>query len=170
MSKYGTERSGCGDTVRLQVSIDAKGFEKRRGPVDRAWHSFLTKNPKSSPSRKGFRYAENIVDHDDAQLKLIAWGDAGPGLPSKRRASAGTWKRPGWIFLDWKKPVDGGRVAAYKIQRRALPEDPWADVGLALESEITLTNQEREKCMEYRVTAVNKAGEGPPSNAVSAVL
>jgi len=58
----------------------------------------------------------------------------------------------------------------YKIQRRERPSGPWADVGLAIESEITLSDQERGKEWEYRVIAVNKAGEGQPSNTVMAVL
>ncbi len=50
---------------------------------------------------------------------------------------------------------------------------------MAIESEITLSNQERRKesaCAlhadrwEYRVVAVNKAGEGVPSNTVMVVL
>jgi len=41
---------------------------------------------------------------------------------------------------------------------------------MATKSEITLTNQERGKEWEYRVLAVNKAGEGQPSNTVMAVL
>ena len=47
---------------------------------------------------------------------------------------------------------------------------PRPDVGMAIESEITLTNQERGKEWEYRVIAVNKSGEGQPSNTVMAVL
>ena len=41
---------------------------------------------------------------------------------------------------------------------------------MAVESEITLTNEERGKDWEYRVVAVNKVGEGEPSNTVMAVL
>jgi len=66
--------------------------------------------------------------------------------------------------------VDGGAVAAYKIQRRLRPNGPWTDVGMAIESEITLTNQERGKEWEYRVIAVNKSGEGQPSNTIMEVL
>ena len=61
-------------------------------------------------------------------------------------------------------------VAAYKIQRREPPSGAWADVGMAIESKITLTNQARGKEWEYRVLAVNKAGEGQPSNTVMAVM
>ena len=78
--------------------------------------------------------------------------------------------REGWGFLGWTELVEGGADAAYKTQRRERPEGAWSDVGMAIESEITLTNQERGKEWEYRVLAVNKAGEGQPSNTVMAVL
>jgi hypothetical protein len=79
-------------------------------------------------------------------------------------------KQAGFAFLDWKKPVDGGAVAAHKIQRRLRPDGPWSDIGMAIESEITLTNQDRGKEWGYRVLAVSKAGEGEPINTVMAVL
>ena len=41
---------------------------------------------------------------------------------------------------------------------------------IGIESGITLSNQERGKEWEYRVIAVNKAGEGTPSNTVMPVL
>ena len=87
-----------------------------------------------------------------------------------RRALEAPRQGDGWVFLDWKEPVDGGKVAAYKIERRERPSGPWTDAGMAIESEITLSNQERGKEWEYRVIAVNKAGEGVPSNTVMAVL
>jgi hypothetical protein len=74
------------------------------------------------------------------------------------------------VLLDWKEPSGGGRVAAYKVQRRKKGDTSWADVGTAIESELTLTGQERGVEWEYRVVAVNKAGEGEPSNTVAAVL
>ena len=72
--------------------------------------------------------------------------------------------------MDWKEPIDGGKTAAYKIQRRERPAGPWTDVSMAIESEITLSDQTRGTEWEYRVIAVNKAGEGVPSNTVMAVL
>ena len=64
----------------------------------------------------------------------------------------------------------GGKVASYKIERRERPEGAWSIAGMAMESEITLHNQERGKEWEYRIIAVNKSGEGMPSNTVMAVL
>jgi hypothetical protein len=72
--------------------------------------------------------------------------------------------------LDWKEPIDGGKPAAYKIQRRARPAGPWADASMAIESEITLSDQRRATEWEFRIIAVNKASEGLSSNTVMAVL
>jgi len=120
------------------------------------------------------RYAENTVDYDDKQLKKIGWGGRASKTsleaPGQTRSLEAPREGEGWVFLDWKEPVDGGAVAAYKIQRRLRPDGPWSDAGMAVESEITLSNQERGKEWEYRVLAVNKAGEGEPSNTVMAVL
>jgi len=120
------------------------------------------------------RYAENTVDFDDDKLKLIGWGGRKAKTSLEAPGQARTLEAPrqgeGWIFLDWKTPTDGGKVAAYKIQRRERPSGPWTDAGMAIESEITLSDQERGKEWEYRIIAVNKAGEGEPSNTVMAVL
>lgn len=124
--------------------------------------------------RADLRYAENTVNFDDDQLKLIGWGGRSARTSLEAPGQARTLEAPrqgdGWVFLDWKEPVDGGKVAAYKIERRERPSGPWTDAGMAIESEITLSNQERGKEWEYRVIAVNKAGEGLPSNTVMAVL
>ncbi len=124
--------------------------------------------------KSDIRYAETTVNFNDDQLKLIGWGGHAAKtslqMPGQPRSLEAPKEGEGWIFLDWKEPVDGGAVAAYKIQRRPRPDGPWSDVGLAIESEITLTAQERGKEWEYRVLAVNRTGESEPSNTVMAVL
>jgi len=124
--------------------------------------------------RADLRYAENTVDFDDDKLKLIGWGGRKAKTSLEAPGQARTLEAPrqgeGWIFLDWKAPSDGGKVAAYKIKRRQRPSGPWTDAGMAIESEITLSDQQRGEELEYRVIAVNKAGEGEPSNTVMAVL
>ena len=124
--------------------------------------------------KQEIRYAENTVKFDDASLKRIGWGGRAAGValapPGQCRILEAPRQGEGWIFLDWKEPADGGAVATYKIQRRLRAGGTWLDVGLAMESKTTLTEQERGKEWEYQVIAVNKAGEGAPSNTVMAVL
>jgi len=67
-------------------------------------------------------------------------------------------------------PVDGGRIIAYKIQRRNRPSGAWQDVATAIETESTLVDQPKGAELEYRVVAINKAGDGEPSNTVMVVL
>ncbi len=70
----------------------------------------------------------------------------------------------------------GGRGPATALGRPAWPVaskrpgGPWTDVAMTIDREITLRSQKRAKEWEYRVNAVNKAGEGEPSNTVMAVL
>jgi hypothetical protein len=124
--------------------------------------------------RTDLRYAEDAVNRDDAKLTALGWGaKAAPTAlrpPGQALALEAPGQGEGWVFLDWKEPVDGGAVAAYTIERRERPDGDWTLVSVALVSEATLSNQERGKDWEYRVIAVNKAGEGIPSNTVAAVL
>ena len=124
--------------------------------------------------RADLRYAEDAVNYDDAKLTALGWGGkAAPTaleVPGQARALEAPQQGEGWVFLDWKKPADGGAVAAYKIERRERPAGPWTLISMAIESEATLNNQERGKDWEYRVIATNKTGDGVPSNTVAAVL
>jgi hypothetical protein len=124
--------------------------------------------------RSDLRYAEVVANGDDAKLALLGWGAKAAGTalaaPGQPRMLEGPQQGDDWIFLDWKEPIDGGAVAAYKVQRRERPAGAWFDIATAIESEITLSAQERGKDWEYRIVAINKAGESPASNTVAAVL
>ena len=120
------------------------------------------------------RYAENTVNYDDDKLKLIGWAGkkaktplAPPGQVRLLEASK---QGKGWVYLDWKAPLNGGRPKAYKIQRRLRGSGNWQDVATAIVTEATLVEQPQKQELEYRIIAVNKAGEGEPSNTVMVVL
>ena len=120
------------------------------------------------------RYAEDAVNYDDAKLTAIGWGGRAAAtaleVPGQPRSLEAPSQGEGWVFLDWKKPADGGTVAAYKIERRERTTSDWTLVSMAVESEATLNNQDRGKDWEYRVIASNKTGESIPSNTVAVVL
>ena len=124
--------------------------------------------------KKDLRYAETTTSFDDDLLKKIGWsGRKTPQdlvAPGQCRTLEAPRQGEGWVFLDWKQPIDGGKPAAYKIQRRERPAGDWQDVATAMDSETTLVDQPRGKDLEYRVLAVNKAGDGEASNTVLAVL
>ena len=123
--------------------------------------------------KSDIRYAENTVDFDDDKLKLIGWsGNQTPTAlapPGQVRQLEAPKQGDGWVFLDWKQPTDGGKVGAYKVQRRERPEGAWQDVATAIETESTLVDQPKGIELEYRI-AINKSGEGSPSNTVMVVL
>ncbi|MBC6475156.1 MAG: fibronectin type III domain-containing protein [Hormoscilla sp. GM102CHS1] len=125
--------------------------------------------------KRVLRYAENTVNYSDEKLELLGWGGrsrpSSQGAPGQVRSLKIVSQRPAWIALDWKAPTEGGPVKAYKVQRRITAEENEpVDVGTALESKIALVNQPRGKELIYQAIAINKAGEGTPSNIVTVTL
>jgi len=93
--------------------------------------------------KSDIRYAENTVNFDDDKLKLIGWAGKKTKTPLAPPGQARLLERP---------------------------EGPWQEVATAVITEATLVEQPRGKELEYRIIAVNKAGEGEPSNTVMVVL
>lgn len=120
------------------------------------------------------RYAENTVKDDSAKLQEIGWDtkSSAKGLqfPQQPRSLEVIKQGDGWVFLDWKEPVGGGAVSAYKIQRRERAAGNWIDAGTAIPSEYTLIDQPKGIEIEYRIIAVNRTGDSSPSNSVRVVL
>lgn len=125
-------------------------------------------------TKAALRYAEVTVRHDPSKLELLGWGAPRRGtandVPGQVRALEVIREGADWVHLDWKEPAEGGRVGAFKIQRRKRDGGAWIDVGMAMESEALLNGQEAGVEFEYHVIALNKAGEGRPSNIVRVVL
>ncbi len=120
------------------------------------------------------RFAENVTKFNDDKLKLIGWAGKKAktplAVPGQSRLLEAPKQGAGWLFLDWKAPADGGKPRAYKVQRRNRSAGAWKTVATAILSEITLVDQPERTELEYRVIAVNKAGDGEPSNTVAVVL
>jgi hypothetical protein len=77
---------------------------------------------------------------------------------------------PGWVFLDWKEPADGGKPSAYIVEQREMPDGPWSHAQTVMPSEATLVGLTRGKNLEFRIFARNKAGDGAVSNGVEVVV
>ncbi|HEY0428625.1 MAG TPA: fibronectin type III domain-containing protein [Pyrinomonadaceae bacterium] len=124
-------------------------------------------------ARDNVDYAEIVAKGDAAILELINWGNRADAQrlqsPGQTRVLEIIGQGDGWVRLDWKEPIDGGDIASYKIQRS---EDgaKFSDVGTAIGSEAALFEQPTGKKLFYRVAAINRAGEGLPSNTVSLSL
>jgi len=124
--------------------------------------------------KANIRYAENTVNYDDDKLKLIGWAGKKAATPmappGQARLLEASKQGDGWVFLDWKAPLDGGKPKAYKIQRRLRNSGNWQDVATAIITETTLVEQPEKQELEYHIIAINKAGEGEPSNTIMVVL
>jgi hypothetical protein len=125
------------------------------------------------------RYAENAIGFDDAKLKLIGWSakksPAALTPPGQTRQLEIPAQGAASLTLSWNAPLssDGGKPAAYTVQRRERAggaDGAWTAVATAVTREAMLVNQPVKIELEYRVIAINKAGEGLPSNTVMAVL
>ena len=124
--------------------------------------------------RAVLRYAEDAVKYDSGKLQNLGWNGRKTRSELEVPGQAGTLEAkregPAWVLLEWKKPVDGGRVAAYHVQMLRDGEKEWEDVTTCFERMTVLTDQERGVELEYRIVTANKAGRGVPSNEVKVVL
>lgn len=127
----------------------------------------------SRAARNDIDYGVLVAQNDDAILQEIGWGTRAAPValqpPGQCRAFEIIGQGDGWVKLDWKEPKDGGKPAAYKVQRS---EDGanFNDAATAVESEAALFNQPKGKTLIYQVVAINRAGEGLTSNTISIVL
>jgi len=150
----------CDEVVAAQAAAEQATATKNAGLDELA-----------DAMKADLRYAEDTVDYDDAKLTLLGWGAPAPPAALEPPGQPRTLEMPrqgdSWVFLDWKKPADGGDVASYKVERRERPSGPWTLLSVAFDSEVMLTSQDQTKEWEYRVIASNKAGDGAPSNIVA---
>jgi hypothetical protein len=122
-------------------------------------------------------YAIHIT-HEERELNLVGWSNRSAPTPTPPPGQPLSLQSPrhgdGTVFLSWEAASLGGKVQAYKIQRRELhtdgPDTAWVDCGMSVTTEKTLTNQPKGLMLEYHVIAVNLAGDSSPSNVVGLTM
>lgn len=61
-----------------------------------------------------------------------------------------------YVSLRWDPPVERDSILHYQVERRERPRGEWTRVCLSEGTEITFSEDEKDKDLEYRVIAVNK--------------
>ncbi len=116
--------------------------------------------------------AKGKVNFNDADLKKIGWSGRKPKSPMKPPGACSALKattkdETGTIYLEWDKPVKGGRPAFYRIERLVPPGPGWHLEAAVHHNSAAVTDQPKSKPLKFRVMASNKAGEGDASNTVT---
>jgi hypothetical protein len=156
------------DAARQSAKAGEASASKGYVLKDQALHAVI------EAVKADIKYAESMARGNEAKLQDLGWG--------ARRARTVNGEVPGqvvtleiveegktWLTLSWKQPFDGGPAQAYRVQRRKTGGD-WLDVGTSLGTQLRLNGQDAGTEFEYQVLAINKAGAGPASNIVRAVL
>jgi len=124
--------------------------------------------------KSNLRYAESVTRRSEDKLKLLSWGRLFPKTPLEVPGIILDLEisrtEPGTAVFHWRKPINGGKVSAYKVQRFEEDQEIWTTVAIETHAEALLLYQQVGKPLSYRVMAINSAGEGTPSNTVDIVL
>lgn len=122
-------------------------------------------------TKDNIAYGEIVAKGDNAILEEISWSTrAAPKelqKPGQCRNFEIISQGDGWFVVDWKEPKDGGKPASYIVLRSEDGGQNWVEVKTAVVSEATLVNQPSGKKLIYQVVAINRAGQGMPSNIVT---
>ncbi len=123
--------------------------------------------------RADLRYAEIMARRHPEYLIQLGWrarrARTALKAPGEVRDIAMRDEGDTWVLLTWDAPDEGGEVAAYQIQRRQ-PRGKWEDAATSIDRIELLRGQPRGVELEFRVVAMNRAGDGSPSATVTAVL
>lgn len=132
--------------------------------------------------KRQLKQSQVDTSDDPEELNYIGWGPRAaeqplttPGQPMALKSVS---EGAGTLEIGWKRPArgSGGRVRTYIIERRELTIDEtgdwgrWRQAAISLQTRASLKDQPRGVQLEYRVKAINKAGESQPSNTIAVVL
>jgi len=137
--------------------------------------------------KRQLKQSQVDTSDDPVKLEYIGWGprrEAEPAEPPGQPMSLKSINEgAGTLEIGWKRPArgSGGPVRTYIIERRTFAandelrtpdsaEGGWSHAAISLETRALLKRQPRGVQLEYRVKAINKAGESKPSNTIAVVL
>src|SRR5262245_46208133 len=93
--------------------------------------------------RADLKYAEANTRNGESKLQRLGWVSKRRRLPTDVPGQVITLQLvhegKTSVRLLWKDPFDGGKVAAYKVQRRQRDEGDWQDHSTSVKSGTTLT-------------------------------
>ncbi|MBI9018203.1 MAG: fibronectin type III domain-containing protein [Phycisphaerae bacterium] len=124
--------------------------------------------------KSDIKYAENTAGGQSEKLKTLGWdgrkAKTALAPPGQCRQLEVARQGDSWLLLKWKSPVAGGKPAAYMVMRRQRDNGSFQEVATAMDTQINLVEQPRGLELEYHIRAINKAGQGQPSNTEMVVL
>ena len=168
------------DLATFQQIFDdaAQSRQDNNAAQSTAQQATADKNAKmeilADATKKNVNYAVQVTDGDDDKLRAIGYGGrrapTPQPVPGQPRILEVVEEDGDTVKLDWKKPIGGGRVLSYKVERIFSDNPQWQLTASVVESEVELSDQPRGSQLGYRVVAINRAGESIPSNTVTVVL
>ena len=142
-------------------------------------------------TRQELKKSQVDTAEEPEKLSFIGWGPKAdpqsmqapcpPGnLKIISQGIGGEDNDKGILHLSWRKSAfkRARFVRYYSVQRRHVQSNgdgqaavgPWVHIASAINNEIALKNEPTGSRLEYRVKAVNKGGESPPTNVVAVIL
>ena len=125
--------------------------------------------------KKQIRYAENTSDFNDGDLERIGWHGRHkpeplqpPGQVLKLIAKVDA--ETGTIYMKWEDAKDGGKADYYKINIFRQADSSWGVYDTISYKEAVIKGLPEGETVRFRIIAVNKAGEGMPSNTVTVTV
>jgi hypothetical protein len=127
--------------------------------------------------KQSLQKAQVDVYANPEKLKLIGWEPKTTcqqaQIPGQPVNLAAVCIKDGVLSLSWKKPVNGGIVYNYIIERRCQStdlSDNWTLDAISYNCQANLANQPKGIKLEYRVRVSNLAGQSLPSNTATITL
>ena len=128
--------------------------------------------------KQQLKQSELDVTATPEKLELIGWGPKAPPTPATPPAQpqnfVATRQDVASVTFDWTRPASAA-PRVYLIERRSQPTEggdfgPWQQITTTIERDTVVGDQPRGVQLEYRVKALNLAGESLPSNTSAVVL